>query len=211
MGKRSNFAHRKADFYPTPLKAVRPLIPYLRRDAIDAFAEPCCGEDDLVQHLESFGLTCAYRNDLKYGQDALTVDSFPAPVVTNPPHSIVIMHPMIRHFSAHAPCWLLLSSDWSINAHAAPYLGRCTDIVPIGRVKWIKDSEHDGGFENYSWYRFDRKHSAGPVLHPRGEEVGRREQRCAWCGRAYFPQRSTSRFCRMLCRVQAHRGHSHEH
>jgi len=48
MGKRSNFERREADFYPTPAKAVQPLIPYLRAAGIRSFAEPCCGNGDLV-------------------------------------------------------------------------------------------------------------------------------------------------------------------
>jgi len=58
MGKRTFFERREADFYPTPFKAVPPLIPYLRRDGIKTFAELCCGEGDLIRHLESFGLKC---------------------------------------------------------------------------------------------------------------------------------------------------------
>jgi hypothetical protein len=54
MGKRSNLPRHDRDFYPTPLKAVLPLVPHLR--GIRAFAEPCAGEGDLVRHLESFGL-----------------------------------------------------------------------------------------------------------------------------------------------------------
>ena len=61
MGKRSSFERREADFYPTPAKAVLPLVPFLR--GIRTFAEPCAGEGDLVRHLESFGLRCVYAGD----------------------------------------------------------------------------------------------------------------------------------------------------
>ena len=61
MGKRSNFERRRADFYPTPRAAVVPLIPYLRRGGIRTFVEPCCGEGDLVRHLES-NLPLHYRH-----------------------------------------------------------------------------------------------------------------------------------------------------
>ena len=33
MGKRSDFERRPADFYPTPAKAVVPLVPFLRGSA----------------------------------------------------------------------------------------------------------------------------------------------------------------------------------
>src|SRR6476646_8645680 len=67
MGKRSNFERREADFYPTPLDAVVPLIPYL--SSVKSFAEPCAGNGDLVRHLESFGLACVYSGDIRSGQD----------------------------------------------------------------------------------------------------------------------------------------------
>jgi hypothetical protein len=69
MGKRSNKKRRKLDFYPTPFKAVQPLIPHL--NGVRRFAEPCCGDGRLVRHLESFGLVCVYAGDIAGGQDAL--------------------------------------------------------------------------------------------------------------------------------------------
>ena len=64
MGKRSNFERREADFYPTPRAAAVPLIPYLAAGGVKTFAEPCAGDGDLVRHLESFGLHCAYAGDI---------------------------------------------------------------------------------------------------------------------------------------------------
>ena len=49
MGKRSDFERIPRDLYPTPAKAVQPLIPYLRAAGIRNFAEPCCGNGDLVR------------------------------------------------------------------------------------------------------------------------------------------------------------------
>ena len=69
MGKRSDFERIPRDLYPTPAKGVQPLIPYLRAAGIRSFAEPCCGNGDLVRHLEGYGLTCAYRGDIATGQD----------------------------------------------------------------------------------------------------------------------------------------------
>jgi hypothetical protein len=74
--RRSNFARREADFYPTPRAALEPLLPYLRRDGVRTFAEPCAGDGALVRHLEEFGLRCAYQGDIRTGQDALAVDSY---------------------------------------------------------------------------------------------------------------------------------------
>src|SRR6516162_439366 len=103
MGKRSSFERREADFYPTPRAAVLPLIPYLR--GIKAFAEPCAGDGDLIQHLESFGLRCVYSGDIRFGQDALAIDSYGAvdAVITNPPFVRELMHRLILHFQRIAP------------------------------------------------------------------------------------------------------------
>src|SRR5262245_62115035 len=137
MGKRSRFERREADFYPTPRAAVVPLIPYLR--GIRTFAEPCCGDGALVRHLESFGLRCIYSGDISTGRDALALDDYGSPdeIITNPPYTRVVMHRLIVHLQRIAPTWLLLELDWSSTKQAAPFLPACSDIVAIGRVKWI--------------------------------------------------------------------------
>src|SRR6478672_4103475 len=99
MGKRSNFERIPSDFYPTPKKAVEPLIPFLR--GIRTFAEPCAGEGDLVRHLESFGLRCTYAGDIATGQDALaltTADLGSADAaITNTPYKEPERSRIIRH------------------------------------------------------------------------------------------------------------------
>jgi hypothetical protein len=214
MGKRSNFKRRKADFYPTPRAAVIPLIPHLR--GIRTFAEPCCGDGDLIRHLESFGLRCVHQGDIRTGQDALAIKRYagnPDVVITNPPfkypedhkHSTRLLHDLLRHFlKLGVPFWLLIPHDWSANKGSALYLPHCSDIVAVGRVKWIPESEHSGGYENSCWYRFDASHISGPVFHGRdqGEMIPAR-RRCKQCGQAYTPIRSTSQFCSGTCRMRA--------
>ena len=152
MGKRSNFERREADFYPTPRAAVLPLIPYLRASGIRTFAEPCAGDGALVRHLESFGLRCVYSGDIRSGQDALALDHYGAAdaIITNPPWSRDVLHGLITHFQNIAPTWLLLDADWKETRQAAPFLPHCSDIVAIGRVKWI-ESKHTGK-DNTCWY-----------------------------------------------------------
>jgi hypothetical protein len=106
-----------------------------------------------------------------YSVTALGLTSYGAAdlIVTNPPHTRSLMHPLIEHFAAIAPTWLLIDSDLANNQHAAPYLPMCTDIVPIGRGgKWITGSAHANGLNNFNWYRFDAAHSDGPRFHRRG-------------------------------------------
>ena len=88
MGKR-----READYYPTPKVAVLPLLPYLRAAGIKTFAEPCCGEGDLVRHLESFGLACVYSGDIRSGQDALGLDHYGASARSIPSSPIRLTTP----------------------------------------------------------------------------------------------------------------------
>ena len=49
MGKRSTFPRRPMDDYATPYEAVVPLVAHLRAEGIHSFAEPCCGDGDLVR------------------------------------------------------------------------------------------------------------------------------------------------------------------
>jgi len=209
MGKRSNFERRPADFYPTPRAAVVPLIPYLRVAGIKTFAEPCAGGGDLIRHLESFGLACVYSGDIRSGQDAFSLDHYGAAdaIITNPPYTRDLMHRLIEHFQGIAPTWLLLETDWVSTLQAVPYLDHCSDIVTIGRVKWIEGSKHTGK-DNHAWFRFDARHKGVTAIHRRnrGEDAPSlpRAGACEQCRKTYQPQRSTSRFCSSACRQRAY-------
>ena len=208
MGKRSNFTRREADFYQTPRAAVVPLIPHLR--GIRSFAEPCAGDGALVRHLESFSLRCVYAGDISRGQDALALDHYGAAdaIITNPPYTRELMHRLIAHFQAIAPTWLLIDFDWSATKQAAEYLSYCSDIVVLARLKWFEGSK-DSGKDNHAWYRFDSRHSGGPVLHNnRGQDEvmpSRRVKVCEQCRKVYEPQRSSSQFCSQACKQRAYR------
>ena len=73
------------------------------------------------------------------------------------------MHRLIAHFQRIAPTWLLIDYDWSATKQAAPFMPHCSDIVTIGRVKWIEGSKHTGK-DNHAWYRFDIRHKRRPCL-----------------------------------------------
>ncbi len=185
------------------------MIPHLR--GIRSFAEPCAGAGDLVRHLVEFGLRCVYAGDIRNGQDAFALDHYGSAdvIITNPPYTRPVMHALIEHFQHIAPTWLLLESDWASTRQASPFMASCSDIVAIGRVKWIAGSKHTGK-DNHAWYRFDARHSSGPVFHCRsGDTVTpiRRTGICGECRKAYEPQRSSARFCSQTCRQRAHRNH----
>ena len=165
MGKRSDFKRRPHDDYQTvDSRAVSVLMPYLT--GIKTFAEPCCGRGELVKWLEASGLDCVQYCDIIMGTDALTVTDFNGAdaIISNPPWTRKILHPLIQHFQNHLPTWLLFDSDWAYNIGSEPYLDKCTDIVAVGRLRWFNDT---AGKDNASWYRFWHGHSGGPRFHGR--------------------------------------------
>ena len=117
------------------------------------------------------------------------------------------MHKLIDHFARIRPTWLLLDSDWAQTKQSAPFLPSCSDIVPIGRVKWIEGSRSTGK-DNHAWFRFDARHKGVTAIHRgnQGEEISspRRTVVCEQCRRSYQPQRSIARFCSEACRQRAH-------
>jgi hypothetical protein len=170
MGRRSDFKRRPHDAYFTiDPRAVRTLLPYLVADGVTKFAEPCCGRGDMVDALKDHGYQCTLMNDLTwFGIDALELTDFgdPDAIITNPPWTRALMHPLIDHFQKHHPTWLLFDSDWAYNVHAQPFLEHCSDIVAIGRLRWMEESQQTGK-DNCSWYRFDINHNGGPRFHGR--------------------------------------------
>lgn len=159
MGKRSSFERRPQDAYATPYEAIGPLLPHLKPNTL--FAEPCCGEMDMVNHLTKHGHICTFAGDIQKGQDA---QHFAAKdctdIITNPPWTRPILHDLIAHFSNQRPTWLLFDADWAFTKQSRPLMPRCKAIVPVGRLKWIPGSKHTGK-DNCAWYLFDsNEHSA---------------------------------------------------
>lgn len=155
MGKRSDFVRRPQDAYYTPYAAVLPLLPHL--DPITRFDEPCCGRMDLVRHLRVHGHVCCEATDISdaWNHDALSITACAGDMfITNPPWTREILHPLIEHLSDLAPTWLLFDADWMHTKEAVPYITRCTDIVSVGRIKWIEGSPSTGK-DNACWYRFE--------------------------------------------------------
>jgi hypothetical protein len=145
--------------------AVEPLIPFL--NGTKRFAEPCAGDGDLVRHLEAHGLRCVYQGDISKGKDALKINRYARGnygIITNPPHSRELMHQLIMHFKDIAETWLLLDAEWVTTLQAVPFLPFCSDIVVIGRLKWIPNSKFSGK-DSYCWYRFDNKRHGSARIH----------------------------------------------
>ena len=65
MGKRSDFERVPRDYYPTPIEAVRPLIPHLPKTGL--FAEPCAGDGRLIRHIEQLsGMLGYWMTDIEF-------------------------------------------------------------------------------------------------------------------------------------------------
>jgi hypothetical protein len=162
------------DDYATPFPAVPPVIPHLLAERIFTFVEPCCGTGYLVKYLIGFGLQCRFARDLKDGFDALTCSPHllaeADAIITNPPWTRQLLHPMIERFSGIRPTWLLFDADWAHTRQASALIDHCTKIVSVGRLKWMPGSKHSGK-DNASWYRFDWQHSGGPVFVGRNQGV----------------------------------------
>lgn len=172
MSKRSSFKRRPLDDYPTiDPRAVRRLLPHIRHAR--TFAEPCAGDGVLVRHLESFGYRCAYANDIASGHDALVEREFGGAdlIITNPPWTRAILHPMILHFQTIAETWLLFDADWAHTQQARPFLPTCKFIVSVGRLIWIEGTTTTGK-DNVAWHCFTQDHCGGPLFINREYEPG---------------------------------------
>lgn len=163
--RRPHTEKRPRSYWPTPPKAIAPLLPHL--DARTQFIEPCAGDGRLADELERHGHTCIFKSDLEpQAADILTLDALhfdwmpDALYITNPPWERHILHPLI---DALPECWLLFDANWAWTKRARPYLDRCALIVPVGRVKWIEDSPHSG-MDDSAWFRFSARHTGGPRI-----------------------------------------------
>jgi hypothetical protein len=165
LGKRSSFARRERDFYPTPAAAVAPLLKHLPPQT--TFCEPCAGDGALIHHLEDAGHHCLAAYDLEFPanwllnvaiKNAVELDITDLNnadfIITNPPWERKLLHKLIEHFAHLAPTWLLFDADWAFTKQSRPFLPYLRKIVSVGRVKWIEGSKHTGK-DNCAWYHFD--------------------------------------------------------
>lgn len=171
MGKRSNFERNPRDFYPTPLEAVLPLARVIKAPKGHRktwFYEPCVGDGALIDHLHGTGkfLMGGASDIAPCGEyhDALKMCALDITerqigdcqcIITNPPWDRKVLHPMIEHFSALRPTWLLFDADWMHTKQSARFMPWLRKVVSVGRVKWIPDSKMTGK-DNCAWHLFDQ-------------------------------------------------------
>ncbi len=185
MGKRSEFPRVAKDLYETwDPRAVAPLLPHLKPHT--QFVEPCAGNLALVRQLEAAGHVAAWVSDIEGRDVTYTVSGVPVTrkvqaydvfkltqilrvagcVITNCPWSRPILHKMIEHFISHAnETWLLLDAGWAFTKQSADYMPHCSDIVAVGRVRWVPDTKMVGK-DDCAWYRFSTD-TEYTIFHPR--------------------------------------------
>ena len=76
-------------------------------------------------------------------------------MITNPPFTKEVFHDAIEHFTGilNIDCWWLMSSDWLFNKGSAKMVDKyVTDVVAIGRMKWIPNSKMSGK-DNMIWLK----------------------------------------------------------
>lgn len=177
MGKRSDMPRKNArGFYPTPLKAVEPLFPYIMD--VRRYWEPCCGDGAISLRIPG----CVAATDIEpiggagHVGDCLDITADRAEMhnidafITNPPWPKAGKRgdpalSIALHLSNIRPTWLLLPWDLSANKYFAGIRDRCVKIVPVGRVSW--EGNGTPGKDNCGWYLFDCNHDAGPVVMAR--------------------------------------------
>lgn len=175
MGKRSNFEKNPRDYYRTfDPKAGIALEPFV--DPKAKYIEPFAGAGDLIQQLKFADCVLAYdiepqacmveqADAFEIGaEDLIDVDL----LITNPPWSKDIFHKALDHFVPLIDCWFLMSSGWKQNKGSAEYVNKwLTDIVPIGRMKWIEGSPHSS-VDDCEWLKFSYWKKDAARFHPRG-------------------------------------------
>lgn len=179
MTKRNDtFVKKERDFYPTPKKAVEPLLPFLSHGT--SFCEPCAGNGALINHLEEAGHMCLAPFDIEPQSPLITqkdvFDLTPEDVelcdliITNPPFTWKLLFPLASHLiSLNKPVFLLLPADQAHNIRFSPLLKDCFAIISIGRVKWFEDTKV-GGMDNYAWYGFQNFYGGLPQFYGRIKE-----------------------------------------
>ena len=149
MGKRSNFSRIDKDLYRTiDRRAVLPILPILERDGVKKYAEPCYGGGDLVGHIGN-AAECVWKSDITPAPDIKHMDGRNLTphllrdcdaIITNPPWSTPLLHELIETFRLIKPTYLLFYADWAHTKQSAPYMDYCSDIITVGRVRWIPDT-----------------------------------------------------------------------
>ena len=155
----SRFPRRKNDFYATwDTRATPPLLPHLH--PATRFIEPCAGAGDLTAQLRAAGHVCTEQTDINpQAPDIEQADAATRQYdvsngeifITNPPWTRQILQPMLLNWLKQAPVWILIDAGFPYNKRTDERIKNClARQVPVGRLKWIRNSPHDSS-KNTVW------------------------------------------------------------
>lgn len=166
MGKRSEFERIPKDKYFTfDPKAGEAIKPFLKDNVF--YAEPFAGDGDLIKQLNDLGHICTLFGDIETNNPEIPiVDAFTLTkediayfgaeqIITNPPWTRSILHKMLDHFVPMGlPVWIVLDANWLFTKQSKVFRDKwLTDIVTIGRMKWIPNT-NVAGKDDVVWLRF---------------------------------------------------------
>lgn len=173
MAKRSDFPRIERDLYRSiDPKIGAALRPHLR--GVTGYLEPFAGAGDLIAQFPE--LTCTAASDLvplseyvleknAFSWDAADLPEGTNTVITNSPWDRKVFHSAINFFTPMVDqAWWVIDYNWCATKQAAPYLQRyVTDILVIGRCKWIPDTNMSGK-DDTIWLRTSR-HKVGEAIN----------------------------------------------
>lgn len=183
----SNIVHPMAPLwssYDDPSRAVRYIEPFCGSGELIAnMASKCDAQCVYASDIEPLPKTKGVPNDLEFRkhnvfESAADLPSFCDEVnathfISNPPWvndkaSDFQLLRIINTLAEVRPTWLLLNANFAFNKRSSDAMAICTDIITVGRLKWIKGSRFSAT-EDSAWFLFDPKTAtgSGPVLHPR--------------------------------------------
>jgi hypothetical protein len=148
------------DFYPTPLTAFEPLLPYLPKPPSFIW-EPACGDGRLINAMRGAGLN-AGGSDLSEEVDYLDITIRMDCIVTNPPYSLAME--FIQHALKHSDETFMLLRLSFLGAQYRREWWRANEpnalFVLSKRPCFVK-----GGSDNceYAWFYWGPRHSG--IMH----------------------------------------------
>ncbi len=137
----------KADFYPTPETAFKPLIPYL---PYSEFWDPACGDWRLIRWLREAG-RCADGADMATGTDFLKDQRRRGFIITNPPFSLA--QEFCQHANDHAEEVMMLLRLNFLGAQKRMHWWRANEPRALFVLSKRPDFTGAGGDScEYAWF-----------------------------------------------------------
>lgn len=175
IAKRSDFKRVERDYYrtfdPKAGEALRSFV-----GDIETALEPFAGAGDLTKQfpninwiqtdIEPQACFVTEADAFSWTREEIEHNEFDA-IITNPPWSRPILHKAIEHFAPIIQTWMLLDANWIFTAQATPLINKyLTDVITIGRMKWIENSTMSGK-DDACWMRFSIDKKGPTRFYPR--------------------------------------------